>query len=123
MRPPSPVLLLTLLAALGACGGGKGASDPIAKKQFVDGPPPADAAPPVSTKLSEAECGGLFDHLAQLMHEGMPADEWAAGKDDLAAERDGMIKDCQEGETTRAQYECLMRATTLNDIPDCVPAK
>ena len=32
-----------------------------------------------------------------------------------------MIKDCQEGETTRAQHACLMRAKELSAVKDCVP--
>jgi hypothetical protein len=122
MRRLPTAWTFTILLFAGACHGGQGASDPLAKKQYVDGPAP-DAAPAPSEKLSEAECSGLFDHLVKLMQEGMPPDEWAAGKDDLAAEREGMIKDCQDGETTRAQYDCLMRASELAQIPDCVPAK
>ena len=106
-----------------ACGGGAkstGANEPTASKSWEDGPAP-DAAPAPDAKLSERECTQLFDHIAKLMQEGMPPDEWAAGKDDLAAERATMIQDCQDGETTRLQYTCLMRAGALAQVKDCVP--
>ncbi len=115
------LLVVSIAGALGACGGGgKGADEPLGKKQHVDGPPPG-GAPAADAKLSAAECTGLFEHIVALLEKGLPPDQWEAGKQDLAAERDRMIKDCQEGETTRAQYDCMMRAAELSQIPDCVP--
>ncbi len=117
-------LFVVVTAVSGACGGSKhgGSGEPVASRQWQDGPPPTDAAP-AQGKLSEAECTTLLDHIAKLMEEGMPPDEWKAGKDDLAADRARLIKECQEGETTRAQYNCLIRVEQLNGVKDCVPQK
>jgi hypothetical protein len=112
-------------ALASACGGGAkstGATEPVASRTWEDGPAPA-ATPAPDAKLDERECTELFDHIVKLMQEGLPADEWAAGKDDLAAERTTMIQDCQDGETTRVQYTCLMHATALAQVKDCVPQK
>src|SRR6185369_16060439 len=86
-------LLAGALALASGCGGAaksSGANEPVASKSWEDGPAP-DAAPAPDAKLSESECTQLFDHIAKLMQEGMPPDEWAANKDDLAAERATMI--------------------------------
>jgi hypothetical protein len=115
--------VLLSVCALAACGGGaksSGANEPTASKTWQDGPAPA-ATPAPDAKLTEGECTQLFDHIVKLMQEGMPPDEWAAGKDDLAAERPTMIQDCQDGETTRVQYTCLVHASTLAQLKDCVP--
>jgi hypothetical protein len=111
-------LALLVVLALAACGRSNKppTGDPVAAKQSQDGPAPA-----AKPSLSEAECTELFDHLAKLMQEGMPPDEWAAGKDELAAERDSVIKECQNGDTTRAQYECMMKAERLEQVKSCVP--
>jgi hypothetical protein len=111
--------LCAALVALAACGpSGKPPSEPIGKQVHEDGPPP-DAAPPAA--LTAEECGGLLDHLALLMEKGMPPEEWAAGKDELAANRDQFIKACQDGELTRASYECMLRAQDLPALKDCAP--
>jgi hypothetical protein len=117
------VVGLVAHSIVAACGGGAkssgaNANEPVASKTWEDGPPPAPAA---DAKLSEAECTKLFDHIVALMQAGMPPDEWAQGKDDLAQEREGMIKDCQDGETTRTQFNCLMAASALPQVKDCVP--
>jgi hypothetical protein len=116
MRPA--ILLLALCAACAGSKHEKSTSEPIAAQVYDDHPAPAPAA-----KLSEAECTRLFDHVAELMEKGMPPEEWTAGKDDLAAERPGMIKDCQDGETTRVQLDCMMAAGDLAGLGKCVPAK
>ena len=111
---------LLVLFLLGACSS---SPKPVTPTEPVapNGPSEAPPAEDPDAKLSEAECTQLFDHIVELMQAGMPPDEWAAGKDDLAAERPNMIKECQDGETTRAQYKCLMAAKQLNAVKDCVP--
>lgn len=106
-----------LLLAVAACGGSsKPPSEPIGKQVHEDGPPPAPTAP---ANLTAEECSGLFDHLALLMEKGLPPEEWATGKDELAASREQLIQECQAGEVTRSQYECMMRAQDLPAVNDC----
>jgi hypothetical protein len=124
MRRVKTTTTALLALALFACGGGhKDTSDPVAAKQHEDGPAPAATPAAPTGPLTEAECTKLFDHVAALMQKDMPPDEWAAGKDELAAQRGEMIQDCQGGNLSRTQYDCVMRATTIQAFPDCVPAQ
>jgi hypothetical protein len=123
-RVKSTTIVMGLLCvALGACGGGKkDAREPVAAVTHEDGPAPG--TPPAATgPLTEEECTRLFDHVAELMQKDMPPDEWAAGKDDLAAQRGEMIQGCVGGDLARTQFDCVMRATTIRAFPDCVPAQ
>ena len=118
------VTVVGSLLALGACGGGgkPPSNEPVASKEWQDGPPPADAAPAEDAPLTMAECQQLFEHVVELMRAGMPPDEWAAGKEDLEQGRDEMITGCfAEKRVSRVQYRCMLAASALEQLKDCVP--
>ena len=108
----------TALLLVAACGGSTQSSGPATTE-----PTPvvaaADAAPPppdpATEKLSDAQCGEIFDHTIKLMEADPEEKPYVKS---MKGERDKTMAQCLEN-GTKKDYDCMLAAKNMAEQGAC----
>jgi hypothetical protein len=108
----------TALLLVAACGGSTQSTAPATPEPTpvaaadAGPPPPPD---PATVKLTDAQCGEIFDHTIKLMEADPEEKPYVKS---MKGERDKTMAQCLEN-GTKKDYDCMVAAKTMAEQSAC----